>query len=45
MVDAVVVEGEGQLIDPFGHNWGLTQHVRDVPHEEKARAVAEMFGM
>ena len=43
--DMVWDECEGQLIDPFGHKWGLTQHVRDVPHEEKARAVAEMFGM
>ena len=43
--DMVWGEREGQLIDPFGHKWGLTQHVRDVPHEEKARAVAEMFGM
>jgi PhnB protein len=43
--DMVWGEREGQLIDPFGHKWGLTQHVRDVPHEEKARAVAEMFGV
>jgi PhnB protein len=43
--DMVWGEREGQLIDPFGHKWGLTQHVQEVPHEEKARAVAEMFGM
>jgi PhnB protein len=43
--DMVWGEREGQLIDPFGHKWGLTQHVRDVPHEEKSRAVAEMLGM
>ena len=34
----------GQLIDPFGHRWGLSQHVRDVPPEEVARAAAEAFG-
>lgn len=34
----------GQIIDPFGHRWGLSQHVRDVPPEEIARAAAEAFG-
>jgi PhnB protein len=34
----------GQLTDPFGHRWGLAQHVRDVPHEEILRAAAEAFG-
>jgi PhnB protein len=34
----------GQLIDPFGHRWGLAQHVRDVPAEEVARAAAAAFG-
>ena len=34
----------GQITDPFGHRWGLAQHVRDVPHEEVARAAAEAFG-
>jgi PhnB protein len=43
--DAVWGEREGQITDPFGHRWGLTQHLRDVPAEEKARAVAEAFGM
>lgn len=37
-------ERDGQIIDPFGYRWGLTQHLRDVSHEEKSRAVAEMFG-
>ena len=43
--DAVWGEREGQITDPFGHRWGLTQHLRDVPAGEKARAVAEAFGM
>ena len=30
--------------DPFGHRWGLAYHVRDVPHEEIAEAVARAFG-
>ena len=33
----------GQITDPFGHRWGLAQHVRDVPREQLERAVAEMF--
>lgn len=33
----------GQLIDPFGHRWGLAQHMRDVPPEEIARAAAVAF--
>jgi PhnB protein len=35
---------QGQVIDPFGHRWGLRQHVRDVPHDEIVRAAAGMFG-
>jgi PhnB protein len=34
----------GQISDPFGHRWGLAQHVRDVPTEEIVRAAAEVFG-
>ena len=34
----------GQITDPFGHRWGLAQHVRDVLPEEIARAAAEAFG-
>ncbi len=30
-----------QIIDPFGHRWGLAQHIRDVSPEEIARAAAE----
>ncbi len=32
----------GQITDPFGHRWGLSQHVRDVPPEEIARAAARV---
>ena len=34
----------GQLTDPFGHRWGLGQHLRDIPHEEIVRAATEAFG-
>jgi PhnB protein len=34
----------GQIIDPFGHRWGLAQRVRDVAHEEVVRAAAEALG-
>lgn len=37
-------ERHGQVIDPFGHRWGLAQHVRDVSPEEIAREAAKMFG-
>ena len=36
-------ERAGQVIDPFGHRWGLAQHLRDVSPEELARAAQEMF--
>jgi PhnB protein len=34
----------GQLTDPYGHRWGLAQHLREVPLEEVVRAAAEAFG-
>jgi len=34
----------GQFIDPFGHRWGVAQHLRDVPHDEIVAAAAEAFG-
>jgi PhnB protein len=36
-------ERGGQVIDPFGHRWGLAQHLRVVSHEELVRAAQEMF--
>jgi PhnB protein len=33
----------GQLDDPFGHRWNLSQHLRDVPHDEVVAAAAELF--
>jgi PhnB protein len=34
----------GQLDDPFGHRWNISQHLRDVPHDEVVAAAAEVFG-
>ena len=36
-------ERYGQITDPFGHRWGLAQHLRDVPHEEIVGAAAKAF--
>ncbi len=36
-------ERYGQITDPFGHRWGLAQHLRDVPQEEMQRAAAALF--
>lgn len=33
----------GQLEDPFGHRWNISQHVRDVPHDEVVAAAAKLF--
>jgi PhnB protein len=43
LADQVWGERYGQLTDPFGHRWGLAQHLRDVPREEVERAVAQLF--
>jgi PhnB protein len=36
-------ERYGKFTDPFGHRWGLAQHLRNVPHEEIADAAAALF--
>jgi PhnB protein len=42
--DAFWGDRHGQVIDPFGHRWGLAQHIRDVPVEDIEAAAAAMFG-
>ena len=37
-------ERHGQLEDPFGHRWNVSQHVRDVPRDEVVAAAAALFG-
>ena len=34
LADVFWGERDGQILDPFGHRWGLTQHLRDVSIEE-----------
>jgi PhnB protein len=34
----------GQLEDPFGHRWNVSQHLHDVPQAEIVAAAAEVFG-
>jgi PhnB protein len=42
--DAFFGERHGQILDPFGHRWGLTQKLEDVSPEETQRRVDELFG-
>jgi PhnB protein len=42
--DAFWGDRHGQIIDPFGHRWGLAQHLRDVARDEIVAAAAAMFG-
>ncbi|MGQ4486979.1 VOC family protein [Streptomyces sp. SAS_281] len=41
--DAFWGEREGQLLDPFGHRWALTQRLRDVPLAELQELTTEAF--
>ncbi len=31
----------GMVVDPFGHQWSIATHVKDVPPEEMAKAAAK----
>jgi PhnB protein len=44
LMDTPFGKRDGQVIDPFGYRWGLTQHLRDVSHDEMTRAAAQVFG-
>jgi PhnB protein len=37
-------ERHGQVTDPFGHRWGLAQHLRDVSDDDVARLAWAAFG-
>ena len=41
LADVFWGEREGQIIDPFGHRWGLTQHLHDVPIAEMTAMVVD----
>jgi len=32
----------GQVVDPFGHNWSIATHVKDMTQDEMVRAMNEM---
>ena len=34
----------GQIVDPFGHRWGISTHIEDVSAEEMKRRMAAMGG-
>lgn len=44
MSEAFWGDRHGLLEDPFGHRWSVTQHVRDVPHDELVAGAAKLFG-
>jgi PhnB protein len=44
LADTFWGDREGQIIDPFGHRWGLTQHIRDVGLAEMSQLAAQAFG-
>jgi PhnB protein len=37
-------ERSGQVRDPFGHKWGIAQHLEDVSPDEMQRRATEAFG-
>jgi uncharacterized glyoxalase superfamily protein PhnB len=43
LADTFWGERHGQLEDPFGHRWNVSQHLRDVPHAEVVAAAAIAF--
>jgi len=42
--DAFWGERRGQIVDPFGHRWGLAQRIEDVTPEEVQRRATELLG-
>jgi len=40
-VEMPLADRYGKITDPFGHNWGLAQHVEDVAPEEMKRRSQE----
>jgi PhnB protein len=43
LADAFWGERDGQIVDPFGHRWGLSQRIRDVSVEEMSELAARAF--
>jgi PhnB protein len=42
--DAFWGERHGQIVDPFGHRWGIAQPLEDVSEAEVQRRATELFG-
>lgn len=42
--DAFWGERHGQVVDPFGHRWGIAQRLEDVPEAEVQRRATALFG-
>jgi len=34
----------GQIVDPFGHQWGINQQLREQSEAETSAAAEEFFG-
>ena len=43
LMDAFWGDRYGKVVDPFGHEWSLAQHIRDIPPEEMEKAAKEAF--
>ncbi len=43
LADVFWGERDGQILDPYGHRWGLTQHVRDVSIIEMQKLATAAF--
>lgn len=43
LADVFWGERDGQITDPYGHRWGITQHLHDVSIEEMQRLATEAF--
>ncbi len=43
LADVFWGERDGQIIDPFGHRWGLTQHLHDVSIEKLQELATAAF--
>jgi PhnB protein len=43
LADAFWGDRDGQIVDPFGHRWGISQHIRDVSLEEMSELAAHVF--
>ena len=42
--DAFWGERHGQIVDPYGHRWGIAQRLEEVSEEEVQRRATELFG-